>query len=264
VLLRRSALGDVVLLGAVTSRVARPVTVVTDPRWAPVAARLSGVDRVVPWDGAIQGGGPRIDLQAGHGSARFRPDRTIDKRGARRRFRMWTGLVAPRPPVVSLYAEACGIAEPAPPPWIDGGGARDALAVLPGAAWATKRWAPERFRELSSRWNGPVVVADIVVEAGFERTIAALLGCRVAVGCDSGLLHLAGACGARAVAVFGSTHPDDGFFTWPGEAVQRELSCRPCTLHGRSFCPLGDALCLDVPVDAVWGAVRRAWDACAG
>ena len=48
VLVRRSSLGDVVLLGAVTKALG-DVTVVTAPEWAPVASRLIGVTRVVSW-----------------------------------------------------------------------------------------------------------------------------------------------------------------------------------------------------------------------
>ena len=151
------------------------------------------------------------------------------------------------------------------------------MVLAPGAAWATKRWAASHFRELAASWDGPVSVlggpgeealcaevagtsAEIVVERGFDRTIELLGRARVVVSGDTGLMHLGGACGARVVAVFGSTHPDDGFFCSPGEVVQRDLACRPCTLHGRQACPLGHLQCMDIGVTRVLEAVRRVWD----
>jgi ADP-heptose:LPS heptosyltransferase len=274
VLYRRSALGDVVLLGAVTSRVPKPVTVVTSPQWAPVAARLRGVDRVVPWPKGTPDPLPEgqlVDLQGTWKPA----DRRIDKRSLRRRLRLWFGIGAPRPTVVQLYAEACGV-EPDPGPWIDVQGPRDRVVLAPGAAWATKRWAPERFAAVGRELGSPVTViggpgeedlcqrvadgipgAEVLCERGFDRTIEVLGRARLVVANDSGLMHLAKACGAPVVAIFGSTHPSDGFWSGPGEVVQRELRCRPCTLHGRAACPLGDAACLDLPASDVIAAARR-------
>lgn len=299
VLLRRSALGDVVLLGAITGRVAGPVTVVTAPPWVDVARRLPGVTRVVPWPDDADpralardiGGGRWIDLQvnrrsralvaaAGVAAAR------LHKRSVRRRLRLLFGVGGPRPPVTALYAEACGVA-PAPAPWIPTPAAvRDTLVLVPGAAWATKRWEAAGFVAVGRAWPGPVVVlggpdeqalcdavgagvsgARVVAERGFEGAIAALAAARVAVAGDTGLLHLAGACGVPVVALFGPTHPDDGFFVHPGEVVQRALSCRPCTLHGRHTCPLGDHACMRLDPAAVIAAVHRlagAEAACAG
>ena len=150
-------------------------------------------------------------------------------------------------------------------------------AIAPGASTQAKRW--QGFAELARRWDGPVAVlggpgeeaacagvvqavpgAEIAVEAGFLRTLDLLARTRVAVAGDTGLLHLAGAAGARVVALFGPTHPDDGFFAVPGEVVQVDLACRPCTLHRRARCPLGDHACMaEIGVDQVLAAARRQW-----
>lgn len=289
VLLRRGALGDVALLGAVTSRVPGPVTVVTRPQYTGLAERLIGVDAAVPWPDD----GPRelaralpdatvIDLQGnlrsriltvltGRGGGR------IAKRSLARRWRVWSKRPGPaRPTVPELYAEACGV-QPAPPPWIRVADVeRDHLALVPGAAWATKRYAPDRFIEVGRAWEGKVVVlggpgeeevcqrvadalpgSTCVVERGFDQTLAFLGRTRVAVTGDTGPMHLAGACGARVVALFGPTHPDDGFFVYPGEVVQQDLDCRPCTLHRQPSCPLGHGRCMDHPPTSVIAAVMR-------
>lgn len=277
VLFRRSALGDVVMLGAVTGQLERPVTVVTDPRWRQVAAALPGVDAVIDWPDTPEGLPPGrwIDLQASGRSRRLTGNvARIDKRSVRRRLRQWLGpIVRPRPSVPALYAEACGTS-PSAAPWITGEPTRDTLVILPGAAWATKRWSVASFRTVVQAWDGPVVVlggpgdearcravaegsrAEILVEAGFTSTLRALRRAAVAVGGDTGLTHLAAACGARVIGVFLSTDPGDGFWPWTGPAIHRELPCRPCTLHGRSACPLGDFACSAIDPQAVVRALR--------
>lgn len=289
VLWRRSALGDVVLLGAVTSAMPDGVVIVTAPEWVDVAKRLKNVVRVVPWPKdadpvalrAEAGPGRHVDLQASWRSWRtVAADARLDKRSIGRRLRI-LGLSGGRPLVTALYGEACGV-RPGSPPWIDVPTVdRRALAVIPGAAWATKRWDPDRYAEVARAWDGEVVVlggpgeretcervaaavpgATTICERGFDATIAALAGAKVAVGGDTGLIHLAAACGARPVALFGPTHPDDGFAAWPGEVVQVDAWCRPCTLHGRAACPLGHHRCMEMTTSQVVAAVARA--ACAG
>lgn len=293
VLVRRSSLGDVVLLGAVT-RALGDCTVVTAPEWVPVAERLIGVQRVVAWpkDAALRdvaaaaGPGRWIDLQGSLPSAALCANAggatLLRKHSLRRRARLFAAgrrWLAPRPRVTDLYAEACGVV-PGPAPWIDlPARAHDALVLLPGASAWSKRWRADRFAAVGRSWRGPVVVAgsvaeadlvrsvaagvpgaDAIAERGFHQTLDALSRARVAVGNDSGLMHLAAACGVPVVAVFAGTHPDDGFFVHRGEVVQRDLSCRPCSLHGRGDCPLGHGRCLDVDATDVIEAMRR----CAG
>jgi len=278
VLLRRSALGDVVLLGAITAAVPRPVTVVTDPRYSELAARLRGVDRVLPWGSPLPAGRV-IDLQGSWETRRMRCDARLRKRSLARRRWLWWGGPAPRPPVPMIYGEAAGVVA-RPPPWIDmPRRPRDTLALLPGAAWVPKRPPEALLVACGVAWEGPVVVlggpdegdlvarvaaqvpgAEAFTEQGFQGTLERLAGVRVAVGGDSGLTHVAGACGASVVAFFGPTHPDDGFFVYPGEVVQRALSCRPCSLHRVRSCRQGDRLCMDLSTEAAVRAVQR----CAG
>lgn len=267
VLIRRSALGDVVLLGAIT-RSLPDVTVVTDGRYVEVARRLIGVRHAVAWPEVPTG--DVIDLQGGW---RWW-GRRIHKRSFRRRLRLWTSLAPRRPSVPELYAEAAGVAA-LPPPWIAvPEGPRDTLALVPGAAFAPKRPRADRLIAAARSWEGPVVVlggpgeeglveglaaeigATPIVERGFERTIAALGRTRVALAGDTGLMHLAGACGARVVALFGPTHPDDGFFVYPGVALGRTITCRPCALHRIRHCRRGDLACADIDVDEIRAAIR--------
>ncbi len=146
----------------------------------------------------------------------------------------------------------------------------DTVALAPGAAWATKRW-PERHwcaleAELAASGNGRLVVstaaekrampelaAQVERSAGatwvtepLARAIALLSHCRRAVTHDSGLMHIAAACGVPVVALFGGTHPGLGFApAGEGHTVLcREESCQPCALHGHGACPLGHHRCM--------------------
>lgn len=268
VLVRRRALGDVVLLGAVTSRLPGPVTVVTDPSLLGLVARLRGVDRVLPFGAPIPDA-PVVDLQRDLRTCwQFPRARRVRKRSLARLLRVH-GIGRGRPLVTELYGRACGVT-PVGPPWIDTDGVREALVLVPGASCAPKQWRPEGFVSVGRAWAGPVWVlggpgeeglvqgvadripgARALCERGFDQTIAVLGASRVAVGGDTGLMHLAAACGVRLVTLFGPTHTDDGFFPYDGDALSLALPCRPCTRHRIAACPVGHHGCMGHDVGRV-------------
>jgi heptosyltransferase-2 len=159
---------------------------------------------------------------------------------------------------------------------------RPCVALCPGARHATKCWPEARWCELEARLAADGL-ARIVLSTPAERRAlpklaaqvaaapaaawfcepldraGALLGaCALAVTHDSGLMHLAAACGRHVVAIFGSTSPVLGFApSGAGHAVLcRELACQPCTLHGRERCPLGHFRCMnEISVDDVLSAI---------
>lgn len=283
--IRLSSLGDVVLAGAVTGGLA-PVHFLTRARYAPVAARLPGVERVLSWEESpsLRGYDRVVDL---HASPRSRlaslralaTTRRVDRHDLRRRLRVAFKAGDPPPRVIRRYADAAGV-DLAPSPWIDlpGAGQGEALALIPGAAHATKRWPMARWVALGHLWGGPTLVlggpeeralvqtvservgttARAVVERGFEATFEALSCSRAAVGGDTGLLHLAAACGVPTLGIYGPTTSADGFWCWDvdGEVVELPLYCRPCSLHGGPACPIGDHLCMSgISAEAVFQAL---------
>jgi heptosyltransferase-2 len=165
------------------------------------------------------------------------------------------------------------------------------VGMAPGARWATKRWPAERWSELASRlvesrdcmllWFGSAEEGEGIEDirqamtglpsrrginlagnATLEESIALLGRCDVVVSNDSGVMHLAVGRGARVVALFGSTTTDLGFAPLGREHIVVEstgLSCRPCHVHGRRWCPKGHFRCMrDLTVDLVEGALDRA------
>jgi heptosyltransferase-2 len=82
--------------------------------------------------------------------------------------------------------------------------------------------------------------------------------CDVALTNDSGLLHVAEACGVPVVALFGPTHPRLGFAPWrPVSTVLRvEIDCSPCDLHGPARCPRSHHRCMkELSVERVREAI---------
>jgi heptosyltransferase-2 len=78
--------------------------------------------------------------------------------------------------------------------------------------------------------------------------------CPVALTNDSGILHVAEACGAAAVAIFGPTHPRLGFAPLDPRSLTLHtgIPCSPCDVHGPERCPRGHHRCMeDLPPERV-------------
>jgi heptosyltransferase-2 len=164
------------------------------------------------------------------------------------------------------------------------------IGMAPSARHFTKRWPPERYRDLGIRlvkerrvklllFGGPddtdycgdiaqMINAEVGADAAESlagkltllETAAALDHCALVVTNDSGLMHMAAARGRGVVAIFGSTVKEFGFFPYRTRSVVLEtagLSCRPCSHIGRADCPEGHFRCMrDISVDEVLAAVR--------
>ncbi len=163
-------------------------------------------------------------------------------------------------------------------------GERPLLAVSPTAAYGSaKAWLPDRFREVIRRWLERFPEAAVLLLGGrsereriaaiadglpgsvlnlagaldLRRSIAVLSRCRLFVGNDSGLMHVAAALSVPLVAVFGPTEPGrtaplaDRF-----RLLHHGADCAPCR---RRECP-GDHRCMTaVSVDEVLAAATELW-----
>jgi lipopolysaccharide heptosyltransferase II len=144
--------------------------------------------------------------------------------------------------------------------------------VVPGARWPNKRWPAASFAAVAAGLREaaglePVIAGDAadreVAEAvralvpggaaqlagrtGLAGLAALLANARVVIANDSGPAHLAAAAGAPVVAVFGPTHEAFGFAPRGARVrvISRELTCRPCSVHGGVSCPRKRRACLE-------------------
>lgn len=164
--------------------------------------------------------------------------------------------------------------------WADGflrqqglGTGEKIIAVCPGASHATKRWPAGAFAQalglLAERGRKFLFVgdaadaalaqgiqgmarkgSDLLIHAAGKTSfaqLAALLKRSDLLLCnDSGPMHVASALGTPVLALFGPTVEAFGFFPrGPKDRVlQRDLACRPCSVHGGEACPLGHHDCM--------------------
>ena len=243
------------------------------------------------------------DLQGGSRGLTLRlalagPTSSLERYPLRRRWWVWTHTgptkplplrsdevasllgVSPQRPCLTLPAEMATWAEEVLP------GERSRVALIPGARWVNKRWPPEHFHRLagtllSSGWE-VVVVGDatelpllqgaagdlpvrVCAERDLRRCAAVLARCNVAVGGDSGLIHLAEGVGTPVLMLFGPTRSDVGFApSLPTSRVlERDLPCRPCHVHGGDRCPRSDHACLaEIYPEEVAKILPRQFEGC--
>ncbi len=137
------------------------------------------------------------------------------------------------------------------------------LGLFPFAAWNNKRWPQESFIAVGAHFiakgfrimifGGPEDKqrADSMVQTLGERSFSCagklnlyqvgcmLKKCSLALGNDTGLSHLARACGVRTGVIFGATTKHFGFFPYgdpPFVVFETTHFCRPCHAHGGNRC----------------------------
>jgi len=95
---------------------------------------------------------------------------------------------------------------------------------------------------------------------GEELKIIAQLDLMVSM--DSANMHLASLVETPVISIWGATHSFAGFYGWnqPLEnAVQVDLSCRPCSVYGNKDCHRGDFACMTLISDKmVLAAIDKA------
>lgn len=157
-----------------------------------------------------------------------------------------------------------------------------AVAIAPGARWATKRWPAERFAAVADALaaqgcdvvlcGGPgdrdafaafraAARARVAADLSFlpvDALAAAIARVQLLVACDSGPVHLATAVGTPVLALFGPTSTARWGPPAPGRALALGLACAPCSNHGGDYCPDGHHRCLaDLAPETVIAAARE-------
>jgi len=159
-------------------------------------------------------------------------------------------------------------------------GERFAVFFL-GARWESKRWFPYEAalsaREVHDRYGLSIVVlggegdiqlvremegyglvplANFVGVNSLRESIAMLARARVAVGPDTGLMHLSAAVGTPVVSLWGATDPArTGPWGSEGLLLRGKADCSPCY---RKTCPIGRVCMQSIAVEAIIGKVGEA------
>ncbi len=137
------------------------------------------------------------------------------------------------------------------------------VALIPFSAWKNKQWPLDSFASvgkyfLKKNWNvvifggqGDIENADklkrdigvnscsLAGEVSLYETGIFFKQCRLALGIDTGLSHLARSCGVKTGIIYGSTTWHFGFFPFGKPAFrifQAKIFCRPCHPHGGNIC----------------------------
>lgn len=130
-----------------------------------------------------------------------------------------------------------------------------------GSRWQSKQWFPKQIadcakslqrdfalnvvllggsedRELARRtMAGEGRIIDLVGRTSLREAIAIIEGAKVAVGPDTGLMHIAAALGTPVISLWGATEPRrTGPYGFGDLAIRGEAPCSPCY---RKTCPIG-------------------------
>lgn len=160
------------------------------------------------------------------------------------------------------------------------------IALVIGAAHATKRMPEEKIIELCKAIQQPVVLLGGPGEAEQGRQIADAAGGHVFNTCgmfslhqsasvvkqaskvithDTGMMHIAAAFSKPIISIWGNTIPAFGMYPFYPDGMDQnttieieELSCRPCSKIGYQECPKGHFRCMkDIGVGEIVEAVEN-------
>ncbi|MCL1893603.1 MAG: lipopolysaccharide heptosyltransferase II [Holophagaceae bacterium] len=150
------------------------------------------------------------------------------------------------------------------------------ICLMPGSVWPSKAWPPEHYRELAdkARQSGLQIVilgtsseaqlGDYILngrglnlcgQTDLSQAAAWLHGAYGAIGNDSGLSHLAAACGTQTIAIFGPTDPQESA-PWGQRVtvIKLQLKCSPCF---KRKCPLPCRNCMmEITPRQVWDSLQ--------
>lgn len=145
------------------------------------------------------------------------------------------------------------------------------VCIMPASVWFTKQYAEDKWIELIDQFpkkymiylggaNGDKVLCERIVANTTNKKVKVVAGmfdflssaalmkfAKMNYTNDSAPLHFASAIDAPVTAIFCSTIPEFGFYPLSEKSfviqTKEDLSCKPCTLHGRKACPLGHFKC---------------------
>jgi ADP-heptose:LPS heptosyltransferase len=214
---------------------------------------LSGAPARVCWEGRQFSFFYNVLAPAPEHFFGLRPIHSVEQRIAQ--F-YWTGLEPGAIPATRVFPQT-GALSAAAKKLVDRGlpGGQPYAVIHPGAAYFTKRWAPEEFAAVAQwlredRGIFPAIIlgpdeADVAEEIreklrphailfepgklDLSELIALISQAQIFVGNDSGPAHLAAASGRPTVVIFGSSN-SSAWRPWQTShrIVQNDFPCNPC------------------------------------
>jgi len=145
------------------------------------------------------------------------------------------------------------------------------ISISPGATHFTKQYPADYYSQLVDMITDKLNAQIILLGSKNEKKLTAQIsnGCKkkildlagetdimdmaiiiknseLFISGDCGPMHIAAALNIPQIAIFGPTHPKLGFAPINTNAViiQKDLPCRPCSLHGREKCPKTHFKCI--------------------
>jgi heptosyltransferase I len=154
-------------------------------------------------------------------------------------------------------------------------------ALFIGSRWESKRWFPAQAAECArllrerhkldvvllgdkqdlalareAKDNAGVSMTDLVGRTSLREAIGVIARATVAVGPDTGLMHIAAAVGTPVVSLWGATSPiRTGPYGFEHLVVQGAAPCSPCYLKR---CPIGRVCMQSIETEEVAARIRSA------
>ena len=161
------------------------------------------------------------------------------------------------------------------------------IAIVIGAALATKKMPVDKLKELCAAINYPIILLGGMEDRDEGTAIAAADTIKVYNACgkfnlnesadlvrrsslvithDTGLMHIAAAFQKPVISVWGNTVPAFGMYPYYGKNSKQhydvvevnKLWCRPCSKIGYDKCPKGHFKCMrSIPVNDIVNLVHQ-------
>ncbi|MEK9149839.1 MAG: glycosyltransferase family 9 protein, partial [Candidatus Desantisbacteria bacterium] len=141
------------------------------------------------------------------------------------------------------------------------------ISIAPGAHYSQKEWSAEKYAELAEElyktYSAKILLLGDEKDRALAERIKSLARCEmqdltgktsitelacligkslVFISPDTGTAHIADGLGIPHIVLFGPTVPSFGFYPQRGVVVEKDLACRPCSLHGEKPCKSKECL----------------------
>lgn len=109
--------------------------------------------------------------------------------------------------------------------------------------------AGKREQEILEKWQNKYTnVISLAGKLDMRSELILMSKLKVMVSMDSANMHLASLVQTPVISIWGATTPECGFLGWKQSeenAIQLDLSCRPCSIFGNRKCKFNDYRCID-------------------